>query len=412
MNPELLERLRALLAAPSDATRVAPPQLPTVPTMRAQMANAMPTAQEPSTARKVVSVAQEFVPGLAEGMGARRAVEDMLAGRQGRAALEGAGVLAGALPIVGDIRGAARARKGIQAYHGSPFKFQKFSDEFMGRGEGAQARGAGHYLGTSKESIVDEYKKGRDTFLMNENVVREMDVPSTPEGAEAFAALRAVRQAARQLLTEEAERLPGGRPARLLGNSRDRLAELARTDEAYARASELAEREAGRLAAKNTPTDVDVEKVLQFLRNRSVRENPGFLYEVNAQVNPQRFLNYNATLFEQPRFTQRALQTTRTPELVEALEYIERGLTGRYKFPVGRNVVDALEAVTGSKQAARGVLAEQGIEFTQHTPYGNRGKHLIVYDPERIRIQNILAALGLMAGGGAMAKAPDTPDTP
>ena len=52
---------------------------------------------------------------------------------------------------VADIREAA-------AYHGSAKDFDKFSDEFIGTGEGAQAFGHGHYFAGRKE-VADYYKK-------------------------------------------------------------------------------------------------------------------------------------------------------------------------------------------------------------------------------------------------------------
>ena len=44
---------------------------------------------------------------------------------------------------------------GIRGYHGSPAKFDQFSDEFMGTGEGAQAYGRGHYLGEVEDTAID-----------------------------------------------------------------------------------------------------------------------------------------------------------------------------------------------------------------------------------------------------------------
>ena len=47
------------------------------------------------------------------------------------------------------------AQAGIRGYHGSPAKFDQFSDEFMGTGEGAQAYGRGHYLAEVEDTAVD-----------------------------------------------------------------------------------------------------------------------------------------------------------------------------------------------------------------------------------------------------------------
>lgn len=44
------------------------------------------------------------------------------------------------------------------AWHGSPYKFDKFSNEAIGTGEGAQAHGYGHYTAKSK-GVADEYRR-------------------------------------------------------------------------------------------------------------------------------------------------------------------------------------------------------------------------------------------------------------
>lgn len=44
------------------------------------------------------------------------------------------------------------------AWHGSPYKFYKFSNEAIGTGEGAQAHGYGHYVAKNKD-IADRYRR-------------------------------------------------------------------------------------------------------------------------------------------------------------------------------------------------------------------------------------------------------------
>ena len=52
------------------------------------------------------------------------------------------------------------------AWHGSPYKFDKFSNEAIGTGEGAQAHGYGHYAAKDK-GVADEYRR-RLTKEVNE----------------------------------------------------------------------------------------------------------------------------------------------------------------------------------------------------------------------------------------------------
>ena len=52
------------------------------------------------------------------------------------------------------------------AWHGSPYKFDRFSNEAIGTGEGAQAHGYGHYVAKDK-GVADEYRR-RLTKEVNE----------------------------------------------------------------------------------------------------------------------------------------------------------------------------------------------------------------------------------------------------
>lgn len=416
MNPDLLEQLRALMQQRPDATRAPMPQRQPVPTMRAQMPNAMPVAPDPSAAQQVVSVAQEFVPGLGEGMSARRAVEEALAGRPGRAAVEGAATMAGAIPFLGDARGVLR--KGVQAYHGSPFNFKKFLDAAMMSGEGSMVRGAGHYLATALEE-ARKYKLGRGGFMVGDKVYTSNDiVRDVPDAAEAYDAMRMLRRAAQQ---RDAER-------QLAINAdplSKRIQDLMQEDETYQRAAEIVESRSSNnpyfLSGLTRDKPESIERIIEMLRNRSVRDNPGMLYDVNVQVNPQRFLNWNAPLEAQPKFTQRALSNTTSPELREVVRSGDTGgqLLSRLEYLLSGKSLPKSGDISPlsynrpplpAQVKARDVLANEGIEFTRYTPFGGgkkRGQHLIVYDPERIRIQNIMAALGLMAGGSAMTTPPD-----
>jgi hypothetical protein len=55
---------------------------------------------------------------------------------------------AGVLPF---LPAASQVRKGIKAYHGSPYDFDRFSTEQIGTGEGAQAYGRGLYFAESED---------------------------------------------------------------------------------------------------------------------------------------------------------------------------------------------------------------------------------------------------------------------
>jgi hypothetical protein len=453
VNPEELERLRRLFmpglqVAPRDVTVTPRPAQPM--TMRAADEEVgLPDVPEPSAAQRAVQVAQEFVPGFSEGMAARRMANEARYGRMGRAATEGAALAAGVLPV-GDIAKALRGKKGIQAWHGSPARFSQFSDEMALTGEGAQVRGHGTYTGTSRPEIEQNYKTGRGSFLLRGEVVRPSQasgpyvksVPGTPplervaltEFDKGYESIALLKTAARQLAVERAE-AAGVRPANLL-ESKSLLRGIEESDEAYDRAIEIAE---SRLRNnRNKPySPEEIDDIVSLLRNRDVRDNPGFLYDVNLQVNPQRFLNFNAPLERQPQFTQRALRQTNNPALAEAIATapVRKNATSptggdvlkrleymliQESVPKGKSTLQLLTsgayraAEAPAQRSARDILAEQGLEYTQYTPYGGkakRGRHLIVYDPNNVKIRNILQAIGLMTGAGAIASE-EEPENP
>jgi hypothetical protein len=98
-----------------------------------------------------------------------------------RSAREVGELVSAALPFMGLPKKAAKAvqsaataaKKGIRAYHGSPYDFDKFSLSQIGTGEGAQAYGHGLYFaespGTAKSyraALTDEVLKVGDDAVM------------------------------------------------------------------------------------------------------------------------------------------------------------------------------------------------------------------------------------------------------
>lgn len=61
------------------------------------------------------------------------------------------------------------------AYHGSPYDFNKFSNEAIGTGEGAQAHGYGHYSALDKE-VGEEYRARLTKNKYNEDVLNKPEL--------------------------------------------------------------------------------------------------------------------------------------------------------------------------------------------------------------------------------------------
>jgi hypothetical protein len=91
-----------------------------------------------------VETAVDFLPVVGDVLGLEDASR-----AYGQGDMVGAGInMMGVVPVVGDVaaKGAKSALRGINAYHGSPHEFQRFSMDKIGTGEGAQAYGSGLYF--------------------------------------------------------------------------------------------------------------------------------------------------------------------------------------------------------------------------------------------------------------------------
>ena len=58
------------------------------------------------------------------------------------------------------------------AYHGSPYKFDEFSTDFMGKGEGAQAHGWGLYFAADK-NVSERYREKLTEHRYNYDILED-----------------------------------------------------------------------------------------------------------------------------------------------------------------------------------------------------------------------------------------------
>ena len=326
--------------------------------------------------------------------------------------------------LSGLLTGVARgARKGIQAWHGSPFQFDRFVDRAIGSGEGAQVRGVGHYLATSKGEAM-KYKVPRSTFLLDEQVINPRDTES------AWDTLPLADLTDEQLAVELFEDALGPAVRRNTGfGARPLTPET--LDASYASANKwLDNREMSlerlmqespdefgenyymgdkRMADMDTPEDLRMAygRMRGLLSGRRVAPNPGRLYRLNVDVDPERMLNYNNPLFTQPQFVQ---------DVIEQKGLLDAADAGRgMQNMTGGELIKDLEQLM-DPDYVRDLLRDTGIEGTRYTPYGGtkkRGEHLIIFDPERIKILEMLAAAGVVGAAEALARmqAQQNPET-
>lgn len=457
MNPDEdeLTRLRRILAAnmgaAPDATRTPAPEplrerkraaeavaRQRVPTMSARVSGAPESAPLPSKTERALETAAEFVPGFSEGMGIRRMVDAATGGRTGDAAVEGAALAAGLLPL------GKPANKLIRAFHGSPWSFRGFLDKHLLSGEGNMARGAGHYLATLKREAIPYRKPRGSVILDNQILARPNNIVSgaTEEARAALEAGNILEVVTTQLLREKYR--DAGRLDEILNN--DIVYDAARrnlinSDESYARAIERAmQRGPGagmnNIAGSGEGGRAFNDQVTELLKSRRVQENPGSLYEVGVTANPARLLDWNSPIEGQPDFTRGVLRNTTSPELREAVASAPVRSNNAGDGPLAGDVVTKLEdlflpphmfAAEAAKRGgykkiraeaqvkARDILRDEGLEYTRYTPMGGktaRGRHLIVYDPERIRILRVLAAAGVVGAQEELAQMEQASRTP
>jgi hypothetical protein len=169
--------------------------------------------------------------------------------------------------------------RGIRAYHGSPHDFDRFSMDKIGTGEGAQAYGHGLY------------------FAENEGVARGYRDALAPKNANVQSTLNRADGDFDAAIAETKQRI-ANYEAMEPSNRRDSLLNINRL-----KLQELEAQKAG------------------------VAPNPGRMYEVNINADPDDFLDWDAPLSAQPRVAERLGMSVRSEDQInaEAIALMEQG---------------------------------------------------------------------------------------
>jgi hypothetical protein len=248
----------------------------------------------------------------------------------------------------------------IRAYHGSPHSFDRFSLDKIGTGEGAQAYGHGLYFAES-EDVARGY---RDT-LAGDGLLRPDGTIWNPQSLQHIN----VRVAANR-------------------NGADLDATIARAREVLGRAVESSPPETVAMARADLAE-------LEALRDAGgVRLNPGSMYEVGINADPNTFLDWDRPLSEQPEPVRSALSDMR-PDAT------------------GGQILESSRLVPGDyfdRQAATRALAERGIPGIRYLDAGSRGvgqgsSNYVVFNDELVKILRKYGIGGLSTTVGASALA-------
>jgi len=216
-----------------------------------------------------------------------------------------------------------QALRGIRAYHGSPHNFERFSLEHIGRGEGAQAYGHGLYF-AENEAVARGYRDqiSRNVFavgdggrIWNPSSLEHLNVRVRASRGDIDAAIESAKSVIGSPTMPEATRAMAKRDLAVL---------------------EGIQAEGG------------------------LRPHTGHMYEVNIGAEPERFIDWDAPLKDQPEITERLRavpRLARQPALFDS-----QHATGMNAWLSG----DADHA------ARANALREQGIAGVKYLDQGSR----------------------------------------
>jgi hypothetical protein len=292
-----------------------------------------------------------------------------------------AGTLAG-VGMTGGIGAPVRTAAGeavlgagpIRAYHGSPHDFDRFDLSKIGTGEGAQAYGHGLYFAENPR-VAEEYRQALASW------------PTT------------IRSLLGREVSDDAA-LTFQRVANEMGDR-------PRTAASWA--------QAGSHELRGVPEETLANAVPQY----RALERPGRMYEVGIHADPERFLDWDKPLVEQPHvwapLHDAGVGVPRKPVTQGDLANL------REKYGAwGDMQASGLEPLltrTGGEVAPRSAdaaqaLREAGIPGIRYLDAGSRGtgtgsSNYVMFDPATIEILRKYGFLGPLIAGAATASMPD-----
>jgi hypothetical protein len=305
-----------------------------------------------------------FVPGVGDVTGLAADVDMYMRDPESRNIPNYLLTAAGALPF---LPAASQVRKGIKAYHGSPYSFDRFSTEQIGTGEGAQAYGQGLYFAES-EDVARGY---RDALASRKpsptHKGRGYDELEGPE----YRALSAIEREVRynkKLSPKEAK-------------------EVAITSL----------KQQKKRAAENIDPAIREERLKDYDEDLAALESMspddivigGSMYEVNIDVEPDELIDWDQLIDDQPSKVLDKLKKSDWWEYAEEGIYDRAGARG--DNPTGADLIRWLEE-DGGEYAAEALkdLGVKGVRyadaFTRHKTPDKRSMNYVIFDDRLITI--------------------------
>lgn len=195
------------------------------------------------------------------------------------------------------------AKAGIRAYHGTPHDFDRFewSPKTRGTGEGAQAYGDGLYF-AEREGVAKGYRDALSpkNYLLN---------APEPEIAQKYG------QDVLDMFSSH-----GGDPNELK-DTINRLSDQNKRDLYDLGASDVSQVKPQNdwgIEANLVNRADRVNRLQGLLASPDVKINPGHMYEVNINANPDSFLDWDKPLSEQPEAVRKLFPSVEEAKLLDA----------------------------------------------------------------------------------------------
>jgi hypothetical protein len=238
------------------------------------------------------------------------------------------------------------------AYHGSRYKFDKFTLDHVGTGEGAQAQGFGLYF-SSKKSIADFY--------------RQKQARSAIDGL---------------------DKVPAEIADQYDGVSRKTLKDSAHSWLSWKRDAPAADIQTMKKFLEDDPDNIDSRLGLMVI-NGEITEGTGQLYKVDIPEDSE-LLDWNKPLSEQPPNIVSALEKAiqQFPQLSELIGNTK--LSGREVYGQLAKEIYKRDALTFRRESARAtseLLNSLGIKGITYTGRSSNSRNYVIFDDSTIEIQ-------------------------
>ena len=276
------------------------------------------------------------------------------------AMMSGAGVAGGAVSISPSMAAMLPIiRKNIDAWQGSPHKFDRMSSAHIGTGEGAEAYGHGLYFAEQK-GIGEGYRERLSAGKRKTQIGNKLGMPDSYEG---------------ELFVNQLETNKGDITETL--KDLDRYANSFKADGDYQQYNTL------------TAFGDRVREAYPNGGKLNIEDNFGYLYNVDLKVSPDDLLDWDAMIDEQPAGVAEKLRNTDWYSYAE--ESLEDMGSSAGANPTGREIYKWLEQDYDPEEVSK-LLNEAGIPGIRYLDGGSRSagegtRNFVIFDDSLIEIK-------------------------